>query len=333
MIATQIVRGILLTFYYNAGLEAWNSIVRIRREVNLGNFLNLIHGNNASFIFIVLYLHIARGLLQASFYLKGVWLRGFVIILLTIAAAFLGYVLPWGQISLWGATVIINLLRVLPYGKALVVWIWGGFYVSEYTCTLFFGLHYLVPFIVAVVAIAHIIFLHKYGRSSPTGISLSNILKVKFRPFFIYKDILNLLFIIVILLVLLAFPYWAGDPENFLEADLTNSPLHIQPEWYFLQYYAILRRIPSKSGGILAFLFSIVGLALISLSFTIYKINNYLFYPFVIYSFFSINILLIWLGSQPVEDPFILIRQLLRVAYFGVLFYIFFKDKILCLLE
>lgn len=261
------------------------------------------------------------------------WLSGFVIMLLTIAAAFLGYVLPWGQISLWGATVIINLLRVLPYGKALVVWIWGGFYVSEYTCSLFFGLHYLVPFVVLAVAGAHMIFLHKYGRRSPTGISLSSSLKIKFRPFFIYKDIINVLILLTILLVILMFPYWAGDPENFLEADLTSSPLHIQPEWYFLQYYAILRRIPSKSGGILAFLFSIVGLAIISLSFTIYKINNYFYYPFIIYLFFSINIMLIWLGRQPVEDPFIGMSQILRVAYFDILFYIFFKDKVLCLLE
>jgi quinol-cytochrome oxidoreductase complex cytochrome b subunit len=229
VIVIQIMSGFLLAFYYVRGSLAWDSVVEITREVNYGWLFRVIHSNTARFVFVVLFTHFLRGLIQSSFYLIGPWLRGWIIMLLTIAAAFLGYVLPWGQISFWGATVIINLLRVLPIGKVLVVWLWGGFYVSFFTCRFFYAAHFLVPFIVIVIALVHLILLHFRGRRTPSG--LSRTIKIKFLHLFLYKDIVNFILIWFMWIWALYTPDWRADPVNFVPRDLSSSPIHIQPEW------------------------------------------------------------------------------------------------------
>lgn len=316
IIVIQVITGFILAFYYIRGIKAWESIVEITREVYAGWVIRLIHRNTASFVFIVLFVHFSRGLSQASFYLKGPWIRGWVIILITMAAAFLGYVLPWGQISFWGATVIINLLRVLPKGKILVIWLWGGFYVSSFTCRFFFALHFIVPFIVLIIAAVHLILLHSTGRSRFSGRRNIHALKIKFGHLFSFKDIVNISLLWLMWIFILFRPDWAADPINFVKSDLSTSPLHIQPEWYFLHYYAILRSIPNKLGGLIAF-----GLAFFILLFlrTVnanQRIINIISYPLLNWRFIRINLILIWLGSQAVEEPFTRIGLIITYLYF-----------------
>ncbi len=234
LIIGQILRGLFLSFYYVGGRGSWVSVVELVRETHLGWSLRLIHFNGASLIFFFVFAHMFRGILQGSFFLKKVWFTGWTLLFLVIVSAFIGYVLPWGQISLWGATVIINLLRVVPYGKTLVIWLWGGFYVSRYTCRFFFSLHFLVPMVVLLFILVHLVTLHERGSSSPLG--SSDLIKLKFRTLFSYKDILNFNILIWFFLLLLLAPFLSRDPVNFNPSDLTNSPLHIQPEWYFLHF-------------------------------------------------------------------------------------------------
>ena len=323
IIVIQIISGVLLAFCYSRGRIAWSSVVEISREVYGGWVLRLIHGNTASFVFFIIFLHFFRGVIQSSFYLTLPWVTGFVLLLLTMAAAFLGYVLPWGQISFWGATVIINLLRILPYGKTLVVWLWGGFYVSAATCRFFFALHYIVPFGVVIFIVIHLFFLHFSGRTSFGGVSHSDRLKVKFGFLFSFKDIVNTTVIWSGLLLILRMPDLFSDPVNFLPADLTSSPIHIQPEWYFLHFYAILRAIPNKVGGLLIFFLAIFLIPFFSLVKSELSVSQFDFYDFLSWFFVFFNLLLIWLGRQPVEDPFILLRQLATLIYFC--FYLFLK--------
>jgi len=320
----QIIRGFLLAFYYVRGALAWDSVVEITREVNYGWLLRVIHSNTASFVFVVLFIHFLRGLLQSSFYLKGPWLRGWVIILLTMAAAFLGYVLPWGQMSFWGATVIINLLSVLPIGKILVVWLWGGFYVSFFTCRFFYAAHFLVPFIVLIIVIVHLVLLHFRGSSTPGGISSS--LKLKFMHLFLYKDGVNLIFIWFMWIWALYTPDWRADPVNFVPRDLSSSPIHIQPEWYFLHLYAVLRSIPNKLGGLVGFVIAILILRVLSLVRSKQTLSRLRSYSSLIWWFISFNLILIWLGSQPVEDPYIFIGQRITCLYFYTIFIILSYD-------
>jgi len=327
----QIISGFLLAFYYVRGSLAWDSVVEITREVNYGWLLRVIHSNTASFVFVVLFVHFLRGLIQSSFYLTGPWLRGWVIILLTIAAAFLGYVLPWGQISFWGATVIINLLRVLPIGKILVVWLWGGFYVSFFTCRFFYAAHFLVPFIVIIIAIVHLILLHFSGSRTPGG--LRRIIKIKFLHLFLYKDTVNLILIWFIWIWALFSPDWRADPVNFVPRDLSSSPIHIQPEWYFLHLYAVLRSIPNKLGGLVGFVLAIIILRVLSLVQSSQSLSRLSLYPRIAWWFISFNLVLIWLGRQPVEDPYIIIGQVMTTLYFFIILMIirldFFLKKIL----
>lgn len=326
IIVIQVFSGLLLACYFVRGTIRWDSVVEITREVSRGWLLRLIHGNSASFVFMVIFAHFLRGLIQRSFYLKGPWLRGVLIILLTIMSAFLGYVLPWGQISFWGATVIINLLRILPKGKFLVIWLWGGFYVSAFTCRFFYAFHFLTPLIVLAVAGVHLILLHLSGRRIPGGLCRSNRLKIKFSHFFRFKDMVNITFLWIIWFTLLAFPDWSADPVNFRSADLTRSPIHIQPEWYFLHLYAILRRIPRKAGGLICF-----GLALIilgTLRYTSFFLTPRQFArrDFLIWIFIYVNIILIWLGRQPVEAPFIFLGQIRTILYFGLVSLVILLD-------
>nr|YP_009488483.1 cytochrome b [Dendrothrips minowai]AWD37115.1 cytochrome b [Dendrothrips minowai] len=324
---TQILTGIFLAMHYIPNIEmAFQSVIHICRDVNLGWLMRIMHANGASMFFICLFIHIGRGIYYESFILIETWLIGVIIFFLTMASAFMGYVLPWGQMSFWGATVITNLLSAIPYlGQTLVYWIWGGFSVDNATLNRFFVFHFLTPFIVLLMVIFHLFFLHISGSNNPMGLS-SKTFKISFHPFFSLKDLMGFLILFIFLMVLVSFfPYNLGDPDNFSIANPMVTPIHIKPEWYFLFAYAILRSIPNKLGGVIALLMSILILAFLPF------MKNKLFFqgsqykPFMQFSFWmlvSIFILLTWIGAQPVEEPYVLTSQILTIMYFSI-FYIF----------
>jgi len=316
----QIVTGLFLAIHYTANVElAFSRVAHICRDVNYGWLLRTIHANGASFFFICLYLHTGRGIYYGSYLFIPTWSIGVIIIFLVIGTAFLGYVLPWGQISFWGATVITNLASAIPYiGIDLVQWLWGGFAVDNATLTRFFTFHFLFPFIVAAAVIIHLLFLHQTGSNNPLGL-INNIDKIPFHHYFTIKDIVGILIIITSLLLLtLLDPYLLGDPDNFIPANPLVTPAHIQPEWYFLFAYAILRSIPNKLGGVISLVLSIAILLILPFThkgkfrrITFYPINQIIFWRLV-----AIVILLTWIGARPVEDPYILTGQILTVLYF-----------------
>lgn len=316
----QILTGLFLAIHYTRDVEI--SFLRVRhivRDVNGGWLLRILHANGASFFFISLYLHTGRGLYYSSYLFHITWSVGVIILLLVIAAAFLGYVLPWGQISFWGATVITNLFSAIPYlGGDIVIWLWGGFAVGNATLTRFFAFHFLVPFIVAGLVIVHLLFLHQTGSSSPLGVN-SNYDKVLFHPYFSTKDLFGVWVLLVGLVFLsLRNPWLLGDPENFIPANPLVTPVHIQPEWYFLFAYAILRSIPNKLGGVLALAGAILVLLIMPFQ-PLTKFRGLSFYPlrkFYFWRLVNIVFLLTWIGARPVEEPYILIGQLLTVVYF-----------------
>ena len=316
----QILTGIFLAMHYCPNIEiAFNRIIHICRDVNYGWLIRTLHANGASFFFICLYIHIGRGIYYRSYFIVETWIVGVTIFFLVIATAFLGYVLPWGQISFWGATVITNLVSAIPYlGTIIVQWIWGGFAVDNATLTRFFTFHFLLPFIVTALIIIHLLFLHQTGSNNPLG-TKSNIDKLPFHPYFSWKDISGFLIIIILLILLtLINPYLLGDPDNFIPANPLVTPVHIQPEWYFLFAYAILRSIPNKLGGVIALVISIAILYLIPFI-NNKKITRSQFYPLrkiIFWILFNIFILLTWIGIRPVEDPYILIGQILTIIYF-----------------
>nr|QKV48555.1 cytochrome b [Milionia basalis] len=317
----QIVTGLFLTMYYTANIElAFHSVNYICRNVNYGWLIRTLHANGASFFFICIYLHITRGIYYESFNLKYAWVVGVIILLLLMMTAFMGYVLPWGQMSFWGATVITNLLSAVPYlGTMLVNWIWGGFAVDNATLTRFYTFHFLLPFIILMMTMIHLMFLHQTGSNNPLGLN-SNLDKIPFHPFFTYKDLIGFIIMLFFLIMLtLMNPNLLGDPDNFIPANPLVTPVHIQPEWYFLFAYAILRSIPNKLGGVIALMMSI--LILIILPFTFNKnIQGIQFYPInqILFWFFLVMaILLTWIGARPVEDPYIITGQLLTFFYFS----------------
>nr|YP_009019769.1 cytochrome b [Hynobius maoershanensis]ADG23028.1 cytochrome b [Hynobius maoershanensis]AFK28589.1 cytochrome b [Hynobius maoershanensis]AFK28590.1 cytochrome b [Hynobius maoershanensis]AFK28591.1 cytochrome b [Hynobius maoershanensis]AHJ91163.1 cytochrome b [Hynobius maoershanensis] len=316
----QIITGLFLAMHYTADTSsAFSSVAHICRDVNYGWLIRNIHANGASFFFICIYIHIGRGLYYGSYMYKETWNIGVILLFLVMATAFVGYVLPWGQMSFWGATVITNLLSAIPYmGDSLVQWIWGGFSVDKATLTRFFAFHFLFPFLIAGASIIHLLFLHETGSNNPTGI-LSNMDKVPFHPYFSYKDALGFLIMLTMLFILsLLSPNLLGDPDNFTPANPLVTPPHIQPEWYFLFAYAILRSIPNKLGGVLALLASIMILMLIPMiqtskqrSLTFRPMTQFLFWMVV-----SNTLILTWIGGQPVEQPFIEIGQAASALYF-----------------
>nr|YP_009540735.1 cytochrome b [Pleoticus muelleri]AYQ22928.1 cytochrome b [Pleoticus muelleri] len=323
-LGVQIVTGLFLAMHFTAHIDlAFSSVAHICRDVNYGWLLRTLHANGASFFFICLYMHTGRGIYYGSFLYMHAWSVGVVILLLVMATAFLGYVLPWGQMSFWGATVITNLFSAIPYvGTDLVQWIWGGFAVDNATLTRFFTFHFLFPFVVAAATMIHILFLHQTGSNNPLGIS-SNTDKIPFYPYFTFKDITGFIVMLMALVMLtLLDPYLLGDPDNFIPANPLVTPAHIQPEWYFLFAYAILRSIPNKLGGVIALVMSILILLILPFthaakfrSLTFYPLNQVLFWTLV-----SIVLLLTWIGARPVEDPYVLTGQILTVMYFS--FYI-----------
>lgn len=316
----QISRGLFLSIHYCANtIIAFNRIIHIIQNTNFGWLFRLIHINGASFFFIFIYIHIGRGIYYGSHNLLKTWIIGVIIFIMSIATAFIGYVLPWGQISFWGATVITNLISTIPYiGQNIVEWIWGGFSVNNPTLNRFFTFHFILPFLILIIIIIHLIFIHETGSNNPIGIN-RNLNKIPFNPFFILKDIYGfiLLFIILILINIIN-PFILNDPENFILANSIITPIHIQPEWYFLFAYTILRSIPNKLGGVIALLISILILIIIPLIKS-NKFQSSKFYPInqIIFWFFINNIIILtWLGSQPVEPPFIEIRQIITTLYF-----------------
>jgi ubiquinol-cytochrome c reductase cytochrome b subunit len=317
----QIVTGLFLAIHYTADIEiAFNSVNHICRDVNYGWLLRTLHANGASFFFICIYLHVGRGIYYGSYMFIPTWFAGVILLFLVIGTAFIGYVLPWGQISFWGATVITNLLSAIPYlGTDLVQWLWGGFAVDNATLTRFFTFHFLLPFIIAAITIIHLLFLHQTGSNNPLGID-SNVDKIPFHPYFSYKDIFGFVLIVIILIILtLITPYGLGDPDNFIPANPLVTPPHIQPEWYFLFAYAILRAIPNKLGGVIALVFSIAILFILPFS-NKRKFRGIQFYPINQILFWSITrivILLTWIGARSVEDPYILTGQILTILYFS----------------
>lgn len=317
----QIITGLFLTIYYTSNVElAFYRVNYICRNVNYGWLVRTLHANGASFFFICVYLHIGRGIYYESFNFKYTWIIGVIILFLLIATAFVGYVLPWGQISFWGATVITNLLSAIPYlGTILTNWIWGGFAIDNATLTRFYTFHFLLPFIILIMTIIHLLFLHQTGSNNPLGIN-RNIDKIPFHPFFIYRDLIGFIIILITLTILtLINPYLLGDPDNFMPANPLVTPIHIQPEWYFLFAYAILRSIPNKLGGVIALLLSILILAVLPFTFN-KKIQGMQFYPINQIIFWSIIItvnLLTWIGARPVEEPYIIVGQILTILYFS----------------
>nr|YP_010728448.1 cytochrome b [Sergentia baueri]WEF49676.1 cytochrome b [Sergentia baueri] len=316
----QIATGIFLSMHFTADISlAYNSVNHICRDVNYGWLLRTLHANGASFFFICIYLHVGRGMYYGSYKYVYTWMVGVILFFLTMGTAFMGYVLPWGQMSFWGATVITNLLSAVPYlGIDLVQWLWGGFAVDNATLTRFYSFHFLFPFIIVAFTMIHLLFLHQTGSNNPLGIN-SNTDKIPFHPYFSFKDIFGFMILIMALTVIcLSAPYMLGDPDNFIPANPLVTPPHIQPEWYFLFAYAILRSIPNKLGGVIALVMSIAILFILPFT-NKFNFQSNQFYPINQILFWSLTmtvILLTWIGARPVEDPFILTGQFLTVVYF-----------------
>uniref|UniRef100_UPI0030FE33F1 cytochrome b n=1 Tax=Amblyomma postoculatum TaxID=3107720 RepID=UPI0030FE33F1 len=319
---TQIISGLFLAMNFSSDITtAFNMISHIQRDVENGWLIRSIHANGASLFFIFIYTHIGRGIYYSSFHFVKVWMSGLMIIFILMATAFLGYILPWGQMSFWGATVITNLISAIPYiGQTITFWIWGGFSVDNNTLIRFFSFHFILPFILLVMSMLHIILIHDKGSSNPLGTSL-NIDKISFHPYFTIKDILGALLVFTIFsFIVFLFPYSLMDAENFNMANPMITPPHIQPEWYFLFAYAILRSIPNKLGGVIALIMSIV--IIITLSFSMknkllssyFKISSKVLFWTLINTF----ILLTFLGAKPIEYPYEIMSKWITFIYFSI---------------
>nr|YP_010250554.1 cytochrome b [Cerceris quinquefasciata]QTV22622.1 cytochrome b [Cerceris quinquefasciata] len=316
----QILSGLFLSMHYCPETNlAFKSIIHIIQDVEYGWIIRNTHMNGASFFFISMYCHIGRNLYYHSFKLNFTWMIGVTILLISMATAFLGYVLPWGQMSFWGATVITNLLSAIPYiGNSIVEWLWGGFSINNATLNRFFSLHFILPFIILMLVVLHLMFLHETGSNNPLGLS-SNLMKIIFNPYYIIKDSLGFILILFIFsIMILQYPYLLSDPDNFIKANPMITPIHIQPEWYFLFAYAILRSIPNKLGGVIALFLSILILYIIPflkkpllMSSSFYFLNQMLFWMFT-----SSFIILTWTGMQEIEYPFMIIGQMNSLIYF-----------------
>lgn len=322
----QLLTGIFLAMHYTPHVDyAWLSVEHIMRDVNYGWLIRYMHANGASMFFICVYIHLLRGLYYGSYKSpRGlVWCIGVVILILMMATGFIGYVLPWGQMSFWAATVITNLFSAIPgIGTPLVEFLWGGFAVDNATLNRFFSLHYLLPFVLLGLVLLHIAALHQEGSSNPVGIHGRDIDKIDFYPYFYVKDLFGFMVFVLFFSYFLFFdPNLLGHPDNYIAANPMVTPAHIVPEWYFLPYYAILRSIPDKLGGVIAMGASLVTLALLPLVNTA-NVRSSFFRPFHRYFFWvwvGNAFVLGWIGGNPVEDPYILIGQFATVLYFGYL--------------
>jgi len=318
----QIVTGILLAMHYTPHVDlAFNSVEHIMRDVNGGWLLRYLHANGASLFFFVVYIHVGRGLYYGSYAAPRhiLWIIGVVIIILMMATAFMGYVLPWGQMSFWAATVITNLFSAIPVvGPSIVEWLWGGFSVDNATLNRFFSLHYLLPFILAGAVIAHLVSLHEVGSNNPLGISaLSD--KIAFHPYLWIKDVFGWLLIGFVYLAFVFYsPNTLGHPDNYVEGNPMVTPAHIVPEWYFLPYYAVLRSIPDKLLGVVAFGGSLAVWLILPFLHTS-NVRSSLFRPLfrVFYWVFILDFIILgWIGGNLAESPYLEIGQLATVYYF-----------------
>lgn len=316
----QIITGVLLAVHYTADVNsAFYSVEFIMRNVEGGWFVRYMHSSGASLLFITLYCHILRSIYYRTFRNIATWLTGLVLFVLMMATGFLGYILVWGQMSLWGATVITNLFGTIPViGDNLVVLLWGGFSVDNPTLKRFFILHFLLPFVMAALSILHILYLHKNGSSNPIGVDALDI--VTFYPKYIVKDIFGLVAFYGLALIWLVFynPNLLGHPDNYIMANALVTPKHITPEWYFEPFYAILRSIPDKLGGVIVMGLAIAILAylpLIDFNITTTKFSS--ISQFFFWFFVGDFLILGWLGMCPIEDPFILCSRIATFFYFS----------------
>ena len=315
-----MISGIFLAMHYCSDIElAFSSVVHITRDINYGFVLRYLHANGASMFFLCVYFHIGRGMYYGSYTKVIVWNVGVTLFFLMILTAFIGYVLPWGQMSFWAATVITNLLSAIPYvGEDIVRWVWGGFSVSNATLNRFLSLHYLFPFVLVALAIIHLIALHEDGSNNPIGVK-SESDKGSFHYYYVLKDLYGGALLGIILgAIVLFYPYVLGDVENFKPANSLVTPAHIKPEWYFLFVYAILRSIPNKLGGVVALVFSILILLFLPylhknrFKGIRFRPSSKVLFGFLVGDF----LLLIWVGGQPVEEPYVLIGQIVSLFYF-----------------
>nr|CCI71910.1 cytochrome b [Metacrangonyx longipes] len=316
----QIITGVLLASSYTSNMDSsFYMVILSMEDINKNWFIRYIHANGASLFFICLYLHIGRNIYYYSYMYKHTWSVGVTIFILTMATAFLGYVLPINQMSYWGASVITNLLSEVPYiGPNLIELVWGSPSVSTPTIMRFFSFHFMLPFVILTLTIIHIALLHETGSKNPLGTKSSSN-KYIFNPIFIFKDMLGfILALTLFLFISLLMPLALGDDENFFNLNPYVTPIHIQPEWYFLFAYAILRSIPNKMGGIISLVLAIFilyvlpYLHLAKMSSVYYPINKFIFFLFLIDV-----ILLTWIGMSPVEPPYIFTGQILSISYFG----------------
>ena len=331
----QIVSGVLLVIHFQVDpLQAFDAVTRIVNTVPYGWLFRYLHANGASFFLLIVYIHIGRGLYYGSLFSPRVWIwiTGMIIFLLIIGTAFIGYVLPWGQISLWGATVITNLLSALPYGDLLAFWIWGGFSVGGVTLNRFFSLHYLLPFIILALVFAHLFVLHDAGSNNPQGLNSSlDVFKVPFAQYFGLKDALGIFLILIVFgAIVFFYPNWLGHPDNYVKANPIVTPPHIVPEWYFLPFYAILRSVPHKLGGVLliggAIFMPILYSMYLSVSLLInesqlkrsvadLQLTKLLYWVFI-FNFFLLGLI----GGKPVEMPYYEVGQMSTLFFFAFWF-------------
>ena len=324
ILVIMIVSGLLLSMHYVAHVDlAFDSIEHIMRDVNYGWLIRYIHSVGASMFFLIVYIHISRGLYYGSYKSprEVLWWLGIIIFLLMIASAFLGYTLPWGQMSFWGATVITNLFSAIPLvGDSIVTWLWGGFSVDNPTLNRFYSLHFLIPFIIVGVVFLHIVALHKFGSNTPTGIDLTlKQEKIPFHPYYTIKDFFGLgVFFIIFSIFIFFLPNSLGHPVNYVPADPLVTPEHIVPEWYFLPFYAILRAIPFKLLGVLAMLGSILILFVLPWLDTC-KVRSCRFRPIYkqFYWIFIFNFIVLgWVGSKVPEGHYLIISRICTTYYF-----------------
>nr|ABK60321.1 cytochrome b [Zamenis longissimus] len=316
----QTLTGFFLAIHYTANINlAFSSVIHMTRDVPYGWIMQNLHAIGASMFFICIYIHIARGLYYGSYMNKNVWLSGTTLLIILMATAFFGYVLPWGQMSFWAATVITNLLTSIPYiGTTLTTWLWGGFSINDPTLTRFFALHFILPFAIISMSMIHIMLLHTEGSSNPLGTN-SDIDKIPFHPYHSYKDILMLTTMITLMFTIMTFtPNIFNDPENFSKANPLVTPQHIKPEWYFLFAYGILRSIPNKLGGAVALVLSVMILMTAPFTHTSH-VRSMTFRPIMQTVFWAMTatfITITWAATKPVEPPFTLIGQLTSALYF-----------------
>ena len=326
----QIGTGLLLAIHYSSHIDiAFSSIAHITREVKAGWFIRNLHANGASAFFMCLYLHIARGLYYGSPKNIETWNLGVTIFILSIATAFIGYLLPWGQIRFWGATVITNLFSAIPYiGKLAVEWLWGGFGVNNATLTRFFTIHFTLPFIIAALATLHLLFLHNSGSNNPLGVE-SHPTKTPFHYLYSAKDLFGfILFGILLTAAVFFYPNLLTDPENFIPANPLVTPTHIKPEWYFLWAYAILRSIPNKLGGVICMFAALAAFYLLPHILIIQKTSRFCSArQFTIWSLLAVFFLLTWIGGSPVEPPYDFLGAISTFLYFFI-FVVIIQQKL-----